>query len=126
LPELVLGESPPVVEPPDEPVLIWSDMAAMPGEVLAVEVVGEVVARDLALRVLAEGVEGLAVVGDLLGAVGPRDHRQPADAGHGRGGTGARLERLPERQAAVHAQHLAVRLLLGRVQRRPALVGRCS
>src|SRR4051794_29381856 len=95
----------------------------VPGEVVAVEVVGEVVAGGLPRRVLGEGVERLAVGGDLLAAVRSLDHAELA-GGRGPGWRAAvECERLPERGArAAAADDLAAGLHIGAVEGLAAVI----
>src|SRR5262249_53396023 len=97
----------------------------VPGEGGAGETVGEVVALRLAgTLVQLERVQGLAVVGELGHAVGAVDgaERPGNTAGGTEGSASAGRHREPEAQATARAQDLAVRLLLGRVERLPGPV----
>src|SRR5215217_3299194 len=75
----------------------------VPREGAAVELVLEPVARDLAGRVLGEAVQRLAVHRHLAIAARPADHAELRDAVRGGRRPGARVERQPERRAAVRA-----------------------
>src|SRR5215472_944445 len=98
----------------------------MPGEGGGAEVVGEVVTVGLAGSLVeSEGVQRLAVVGELSQAAGAVDGAQDAgDPGGGvHGGARGGWHREPEAQAAAGAEDGAVCLLLRRVERVAGPVG---
>src|SRR5690242_2399055 len=97
----------------------------MPGEGGAGEVVGEVVAVNLAGGLVQpERVQRPAVVGELGHAAGAVDHAEHTGdaAGGTQGGACGDAHREPEAQAATGARDLAAGLLLRRVERLPGSV----